>query len=156
MVKNLQAKYQPGRRVGQWLKVKPILEPLDLAIVNAESGTGKRSNWFGSFTLACLKSEDSGKYLSCGKLGTGLSDEQFERLTKKLKGLVIKESGREVELKPEIIIEVGYEEIQESPKYKSGYALRFPRLIRFRPDRDKPNQLEKIENLFKQQFSSKK
>ena len=156
MVKNLQAKYQPGRRVGQWLKVKPILEPLDLAIINGEWGTGKRSNWFGSFTLACLKSENSDKYLTCGKLGTGLSDEQFEKLTKKLKDLVIKGSGREVKLKPEVIIEVGYEEIQKSPKYESGYALRFPRLIRFRPDRDKPNELEKIKNLFKQQFSSKK
>ncbi|MBD3155589.1 MAG: ATP-dependent DNA ligase [Candidatus Aenigmarchaeota archaeon] len=156
MVKNLKAKYQPGRRVGQWLKVKPILEPLDLAIISAEWGTGKRSSWFGSFTLGCLKNEVSDKYLACGKLGTGLSDEQFENLTKKLKDLVLEEKGREVKLKPEVVIEVGYEEIQESPKYESGYALRFPRLIRFRPDREKPNELKKIKNLFKQQFSSKK
>ncbi len=156
MVKNLDAKYQPGRRVGQWLKVKPILEPLDLAIIGAEWGTGKRSKWFGSFILGCLKEPYSGEYLPCGKLGTGLSDEQFEELTKKLKGLITEEKGREVKLKPEVIVEVGYEEIQKSPTYGSGYALRFPRLIGFKPDKEYPNELEKLEKLFKQQFAAKK
>jgi len=156
MVKNLQAKYQPGRRVGQWLKVKPILEPLDLAIIGAEWGTGKRSRWFGSFILGCVKEPYSKEYLPCGKLGTGLSDEQFEELTKKLKSLVTEESGRGVKLKPEIIVEVGYEEIQKSPKYESGYALRFPRLTQFKPEKNRPNELEKIKRLFKQQFVVKK
>jgi DNA ligase-1 len=155
MIKNLDAKYQPGRRVGQWLKVKPILEPLDLSIIGAEWGTGKRSNWLGSFTLGCLKEPGSDEYLSCGKLGTGLNDEQFEKLTKKLKNLITKEEGRGVEVKPEVVVEVGYEEIQKSPKYDSGYALRFPRLLRFRPDKDQPNELEKIKNLFKRQFKNK-
>ena len=156
MVKNLQAKYQPGRRVGQWLKVKPILEPLDLAIIRAEHGTGKRLKWFGSFTLGCLKESQSNQYLPCGKIGTGLTDEEFEELTKRLKPLIIQEEGREVKLRPEVIIEVAYEEIQKSPKYESGYALRFPRLIRFKNDRNLPNELEKLERLFKQQFKSKK
>lgn len=153
MVKNLNAKYQPGRRVGQWLKIKSILEPLDLAIIGAEWGTGKRSKWFGSFILGCLKEPYSDEYLACGRLGTGLSDEQFEELTKKLKSLVIEEEGREVKLKPEVIVEVGYEEIQKSPKYESGYALRFPRLLRFRGGDEHVNELEKLETLFKQQFS---
>ncbi len=156
MVKNLQAKYQPGRRVGQWLKVKPILEPLDLAIIGAEHGTGKRLKWFGSFTLGCLKDPHSNQYLPCGKLGTGLTDEEFEELTKRLKPLIIQEEGREVKLRPEVIIEVAYEEIQKSPKYESGYALRFPRLIGFKNDRNLPNELEKLERLFNQQFKSKK
>ncbi|PIZ35783.1 MAG: DNA ligase, partial [Candidatus Aenigmarchaeota archaeon CG_4_10_14_0_8_um_filter_37_24] len=151
MVKNINAKYQPGRRVGQWLKVKPVLEPLDLAIVGAEWGTGKRSKWFGSLFLACIKKPYSNEYLTCGKLGTGLSDEQFQELTKQLKGLILEEKGTEVRLKPEVIVEVGYEEIQKSTKYESGYALRFPRLIGFKPDRKLPNELQKIEKLFKQQ-----
>jgi len=154
--KYLQAKYQPGRRVGQWLKVKPILEPLDLAIIGAEHGTGKRLKWFGSFTLGCLKDPHSNQYLPCGKLGTGLTDEEFEELTKRLKPLIIQEEGREVKLRPEVIIEVAYEEIQKSPKYESGYALRFPRLIGFKNDRNLPNELEKLERLFNQQFKSKK
>lgn len=155
MVKNLNAKYQPGRRVGQWLKVKPILEPLDLAIIGAEYGTGKRSKWFGSFILGCVKEPYSKEYLSCGRLGTGLTDEEFEELTRKLKGLIIEEKGTEVRLKPKVIVEVGYEEIQKSPKYESGYALRFPRLLGFKEDRETPNELEKIEKLFREQFSIK-
>ncbi|MEM5793054.1 MAG: ATP-dependent DNA ligase [Candidatus Aenigmatarchaeota archaeon] len=156
MVKNLNAKYQPGRRVGQWLKVKPILEPLDLVIIGAEWGTGKRSKWFGSFTLACLREHGTKEYLSCGRLGTGLSDEQFKELTRKLKGLIIEEKGREVRLEPKVIVEVGYEEIQKSPKYDSGYALRFPRLLRFRDDKDGPDEFKRLEYLFNQQFNSKK
>ena len=155
MVKNLNAIYQPGRRVGQWLKVKPILEPLDLAIIKAEYGTGKRSNWFGSFTLGCIKDTQSDEYLPCGKLGTGLTDEEFKELTKRLKPLIIKEEGREVELLPKVIIEVAYEQIQKSPTYESGYALRFPRLIGFKTDRNFPNELEKLKRLFNQQFKSK-
>jgi len=156
MVKNLDAEYQPGRRVGHWLKIKPISEPLDLVIIGAEWGTGKRSKWFGSFELGCRDS-DTGNFLGCGKLGTGLSDKQFEDLTKKLKNLIIEEKGIYVKLKPKIVIEVGYEEIQKSPKYESGFALRFPRLLRFRTDEEpeQSNDIKKIKKLFNQQFSIK-
>jgi len=152
MVKNLDAKYQPGRRVGYWLKVKPVMETLELVLVEAEWGKGKRSNWLSSFTLAC-KDPDTGEFLSCGKLGTGLTDEQFKDFTKRLKTLIVKESGIQVKLKPEFVIEVAYEEIQKSPKYESGYALRFPRLQRIREDRrpDDCDTIERVEELFKTQ-----
>jgi len=152
MVKNLDAKYQPGRRVGYWLKVKPVMETLELVIVEAEWGKGKRSHWLSSFTLAC-KDPDTGEFLSCGKLGTGLTDEQFKDFTKRLKTLIVKESGIQVKLKPEFVIEVAYEEIQKSPKYRSGYALRFPRLQRVREDRrsDDCDTIERVEELFKTQ-----
>ena len=156
MVKNSQAKYKPGRRVGQWTKVKPVMESLDLVIVSAEWGKGKRSNWLSSFKIAC-REPNTGKFLACGKLGTGLKDEQFKELTKKLEKLIIESKGTKVRLKPKIVIEVAYEEIQKSPKYESGFALRFPRLIRFRPDKDieEVDTKDRINKLYKQQFIKK-
>jgi len=84
-------------------------------------------------------------------MGTGLSDEQFKEVTEKLKPLIINETGKSVIVKPKILVEVGYEEIQQSPTYSSGYALRFPRLIRFRPDKDEPDSLEKVKSIFNNQ-----
>ncbi|OGI15803.1 hypothetical protein A3K63_00330 [Candidatus Micrarchaeota archaeon RBG_16_49_10] len=155
MIKNMAAKYQPGRRVGSWIKIKPVLEPLDLVITGAEWGKGKRSKWLSSVELSC-RDADSGEFLECGKLGTGLTDEQFGDLTRKLKKLIVKEDGVNVKVKPEIVVEVGYEEIQKSPKYGSGFALRFPRLLRFRESDKKAvdaDTLERVESIFKQQFS---
>ncbi len=146
IVKNLESNYQPGRRVGYWLKVKPIMEPLDLAITGAEWGTGKRTNWLSSFILGC-RDEKTNEFLSCGMMGTGLTDEQFEGMTKKLKPLITNEEGRRVEIRPEIVFEIGYEEIQKSPKYESGFALRFPRLIRDRSADKGPENVDTVERI---------
>ena len=74
-MKNLDAKYQPGRRVGFWLKVKPTMENLDLAIVGFVWGTGKRTGWVGSVVLGCLDSQ-TGKLLECGMMGTGIKEKK--------------------------------------------------------------------------------
>ncbi len=148
MMKNLNAPYKPGSRVGYGIKIKPIKETLDLVIVGAEWGQGKRSNWLSSFVLAC--NSDKG-LLTIGKLGTGLSDEQFINITNKLKPLIIKESGKKVSVKPIIIVEVAYEEIQRSPTYSSGFALRFPRLVRFRDDKDEPDDINKVKRIYNNQ-----
>ena len=157
MIKNLDAPYQPGRRVGYMLKVKPTMEPLDLVIIGAEWGTGKRAKWLGSYVLGC-RDPDTGRFLSCGMLGTGLTDEQFQEMTNKLKPLIIKEEGRTVKVRPEIVVEVGYEEIQKSPHYESGYALRFPRLIRERTmekSAEEADTIERVKNLFESQSKVK-
>ncbi|MBU1199693.1 MAG: ATP-dependent DNA ligase [Nanoarchaeota archaeon] len=137
MAKNLDGIYKPGSRVGYGVKVKPVMESLDLVIVGAEWGSGKRSGWLTSYVLACRKGD---KFEEIGKVGTGIKEleEQgvsFEQLTNLLKPLIISEEGKVVRIKPEIIIEVKYEEIQKSPTYESGYALRFPRFIRLREDK---------------------
>jgi DNA ligase-1 len=137
MIKNLNAPYKPGARVGYMLKLKPEANTFDLAIVGAEYGTGKRSGWLSSFILAC---QHEGKLLETGKVGTGIKEKSeeglsFKDLTKMLKPLVVEEQGRVVKVKPQIIVEVTYQEIQKSPTYSSGYALRFPRVTRLRPDR---------------------
>lgn len=150
IVKNLNSKYQPGRRVGYWLKCKEIMEPLDLVIIGAEWGTGKRANWLSSYALAC-RNPNTGNLLSIGMLGTGLKDSEFKKLTKRLKPLIIEERGRSVKVRPKIIIEVGYEEIQRSPHYESGFALRFPRLRRFREEKLEPDAIQRVRELFKSQ-----
>tara|TARA_Y100000031_G_scaffold65535_1_gene73370 strand:- start:1418 stop:3121 length:1704 start_codon:yes stop_codon:yes gene_type:complete len=137
MMKNLEAMYNPGSRVGHMLKVKPEERDIDLVIVGAEYGTGKRSGWMSSFILAC---KDGKKFLEVGKMGTGIKEKEeqgttFEELTKKLTPLILKEKGKTVQVKPKIIVSVIYQEIQKSPNYNSGWALRFPRFTALRPDK---------------------
>ncbi len=159
MVKNLDAVYEPGSRVGYGVKVKPTMETLDLAIIGAEWGTGKRAKWLSSFTIACKKGD---KFLEIGKVGTGIKEKgagvTFTQLTEMLKPLIIKQKGREVTIKPKILIEVDYEEIQRSPTYSSGFALRFPRVVKIRYDKpaDEADSLEKVKRLYEQQRGRKK
>ncbi len=138
MMKNLDAVYQPGSRVGHMLKIKPEERDLDLVITGAEYGTGKRSGWLSSFILSC---KDKDKFLEIGKVGTGIKEKSelgisFVELTKKIKPLIIKEYGRQVKIKPKIIVTITYQEIQKSPNYSSGFALRFPRFTALRIDRN--------------------
>lgn len=153
MIKVLDSTYMFGRHVGGWYKIKPIMETLDLVIVGAEWGTGKRARWLSSYILAC-RDPDTGKLLPCGMMGTGLTDEQFQQMTETLKPLIIEEKGRSVKIKPKVVVEVAYQEIQKSPHYESGFALRFPRLIRDRTGDKGPEEadtIERIEELFKSQ-----
>ena len=136
MLKNLSGIYKPGSRVGFGLKMKPTMENLDLVITGAEWGTGKRANWLSSFELSC-KNKDN--FLTIGKMGTGIKEKDeegisFGYLTKLLTKFIISESGKTVKLKPAVIVEVAYEELQNSENYQSGYALRFPRFVRLRED----------------------
>jgi len=154
IIKNLQAKYQAGRRVaGGWLKVKPVMENLDLVIIGGTWGTGKRAGWIGSLTLGC-RDRESGKFLECGMLGSGLKEKgdglTLAKLTEMLKSLILKEKGSSVWFKPKLVVEVAYEEIQKSPTYSSGFALRFPRLVRLREDKGiyQADDLKRVEKLF--------
>lgn len=159
MMKNLDARYQPGSRVGHMLKVKPEERDLDLVIVGGEYGTGKRSGWLSSFILACKGKK--GKYLEIGKVGTGIKEKEsekgisFKQLTKKLEPLITKEKGKKVEIKPKIVASVTYQEIQHSPNYSSGYALRFPRFTALRPDRS-PKDISTIEEVEKDYAAQKR
>ncbi len=155
MVKGLEMPYKPGSRVGYGVKVKPIMETLDLVIVRAEWGEGKRVKWLSSFTIAC-RAGDS--FLEVGRVGTGIKEKEgegvtFKELTKLLKPLVIGETGREVRVKPFVVVEVNYEEIQKSPTYSSGFALRFPRLVRVRNDKNisEASDLEVVKRLYRGQ-----
>jgi len=139
MIKNLNAPYKPGARVGHMLKYKPEANELDLVITSAEYGTGKRAGTLSSFTLSC-RDDKNDSLLEIGKASTGLKEKEeeglsFNELTNLLKPLILKENGREVKVKPKIVVTVIYQNIQISQSYESGFALRFPRITRLRPDR---------------------
>ncbi len=156
MLKKVDAPYRSGRYVGGWMKLKQVLEPLDLVIVGAEHGTGKRAGMLTSYVIAC---RDSSSFLSCGMVSTGLKEKEEEGTTfKQISGLITplikSREGRTVQIKPEIVIEVGYEEIQKSPTYASGYALRFPRFLRLRTmekEKEEANTIEDLEKIYRMQ-----
>ncbi|MFH1399489.1 MAG: ATP-dependent DNA ligase [Candidatus Woesearchaeota archaeon] len=152
MMKAVGVEYKPGKRVGYWVKLKPSVDCFDLVIVEAEYGEGKRSGWLTSYTLACM---DDGNILGIGKSSTGLKEKRseglsFEEMTELLKPLIVSEKGRSVKVKPEIILEVGYQEIQKSPTYGSGFALRFPTVVRLREDKglEDVSTLEMVKKAF--------
>jgi DNA ligase 1 len=156
MFKSLDAPYKPGARVGHMVKFKEAMETVDLVIIGAEWGEGKRSGWLSSFKIACQDSENN--LLEIGKVSTGLKEKpeeglSFGEMTEKLKELVIEEKGKSVIVKPSLVIEVEFEEIQKSPSYSSGYALRFPRVIRLREDKglDDIAIVEEIERQYREQ-----
>ncbi|RLF60581.1 MAG: DNA ligase, partial [Thermoplasmata archaeon] len=148
----LDSKYVFGRHVGGWYKIKPIMETLDLVIVAATWGEGKRSKWLSSYVLAC-REPDTGNYLPCGMMGTGLTEDMFQLMTDALKPLITEEKGKDVKVRPRIVVEVAYQEIQKSSNYESGFALRFPRLIRVRDDKgpEEADTTERVKNLYKSQ-----
>lgn len=155
IVKNLKAGYKPGRYVGGWVKLKKVMESLDLVITGARWGEGKRSGWLSSFILSCREGK---KFFSIGKVGTGVKEKgegliTFKQLTKELKPYITRSDGRDVTVKPTLVVEVGYEEIQKSPSYESGYALRFPRVLRVRYDRcaGDCDELKRVRGLYEKQ-----
>ncbi len=139
MVKSMNAVYRPGSRVGTMVKLKSTMETLDVVIVGAEWGEGKRSSWLSSFIIAIR--DDNEELRIVGRVATGLKEKKeeglsFEDITNELRPLITSQKGKEVAVTPKIVIEVSYEEIQKSPSYSSGFALRFPRVTRRREDRD--------------------
>jgi DNA ligase-1 len=152
ILKNPASVYAPGKRGKNWLKIKPVMETLDLVVIGAKWGEGRRASFLGSYRLACLD-EATGKLLDVGWVATGLTDESLAELTEMFRELVLLEKGMEVEIKPAVIFEVAYEEIQQSPNYSSGYALRFPRLVTVRDDKslEEADSLERVMSLYRMQ-----
>ena len=146
MLKNPNSAYTPGDRGKNWLKRKPDVETLDLVVTGAEWGEGRRANVFGTFELAARDGED---FETLGKVATGITDEELESLTESLEPHVVSESGQEITLRPAVVFEVGYEEIQRSPTYSSGYALRFPRFLGVREDKapESADSLDRVSRL---------
>ena len=149
MLKAPESTYTPGDRGKEWLKRKPDVETLDAVVLGAEWGEGRRAELFGTFLLAVRAGETDEGYATIGKVATGLTDEQLADLTERLEPRVVRESGTDVEFRPELVVEVGYEEIQRSPTYSSGYALRFPRFVGVREDKsvDDADSVERIARL---------
>jgi len=153
MLKVRSSSYSPGQRGRNWIKIKPEVDTLDLAVIGAEWGEGKRAHVFGSFLVAC---QDAGKLIALSRVATGFSDEQLAEVYEILKDSVLKTNGKEVTFEPSLVFEVGYAELQASQNYEGGFALRFPRFIRIRDDKDIPDieTLESIRERYTRQANS--
>ena len=153
MIKVPASPYSPGQRGKNWIKIKPEVDTLDLAVIGAEWGEGKRAHAFGSFLVAC---QNDGKLIPLSRVATGFSDEQLAEVYELLKDTVIAKSGKEVTFEPSLVFEVGYAELQASTNYDGGFALRFPRFIRIRDDKDLTDieTLDSIQDRYKRQANS--
>jgi DNA ligase-1 len=159
MLKSPTSTYSPGKRGRNWLKRKPDVETLDLVVTGAEWGEGRRASFLGTFLLSARdvsgrspearETPSRGGFETIGKVATGVTDEQLADLTDLLEPHVRSQDGQDVDVEPAVVFEVGYEEIQQSPTYSSGYALRFPRFVAVREDKDPEDadSLERIESL---------
>ncbi|RLG98066.1 DNA ligase [Candidatus Bathyarchaeota archaeon] len=156
VAKKLDSPYTPGVRGKKWFKIKKTLEPLDLVVVAAEYGYGRRHNWLSDYYLAA-RDEKTGEFLIVGKTFKGLTDEEIIEMTSRLKELAIKEEGRRVIVVPKIVVEVAYNEIQKSPKYRCGMALRFARITKIREDKspEEADTIQKIKEIYEKQFEKK-
>lgn len=142
MFKSLSSQYKAGVRTGSITKLKETKEDLDVVIVGAEHGKGKRAGFYSSFYIGVRDSfQENESYLTIGKVSSGIkeleSDEgvTLNKLTQLLKPLKLSEKKGFVQFEPKIIIQIRYQEIQKSTTYNSGFALRFPRIIMLREDK---------------------
>ncbi len=133
MVKALDSLYLAGRRGGAWRKVKPV-RTLDLVVLAAEWGHGRRTGWLSNLHLGA-RDPDSGGFVMVGKTFKGLTDELLRWQTERFQQIAVEESGYVVHLRPELVVEIALDGVQASTRYPGGVALRFARVRGYRPDR---------------------
>ncbi|MGD0979520.1 MAG: ATP-dependent DNA ligase [Candidatus Bathyarchaeia archaeon] len=156
MAKRINSGYTPGMRGKNWLKIKPVLETLDLAIVAAEYGYGRRHEWLSDYYLAA-RDVETGEFLPVGKTFKGLTDAEIIETTNRLKQLAVRRERGRIVVLPRVVVEVAYNEIQKSPKYECGMALRFARITRKREDKAPENvdTIQKVREIYERQFLKK-
>ena len=153
MAKDPRSSYEPGGRGKRWFKLKAT-QSVDCVIVAADRGSGRRVGWLSNYHLAVRDGED---WADVGKTFKGLTDREFTLMTERLRALATADDGYTVRVRPEVVVEVEYNEIQKSPTYPSGFALRFARIARIREDKA-PGQattLEELRGLYERQFATK-
>ncbi len=150
VVKDPASPYTMGKRGAGWVKLKEELETVDAVIVAAEYGHGKRAGVISDYTFAV---RDGDGLKTIGKAYSGLTDEEIEEMTRRLKEITAKDFGYTRTVRPEIVIEVAFDSIQRSDRHDSGYALRFPRIKRIRTDKSlaEIDTLERVEAIFRKQ-----
>jgi DNA ligase-1 len=149
MVKDPASAYKPGRRGREWLKVKKALATLDVVVTAAEVGTGNRRRFLSDYTFAVRRSREDGELLNVGKAYSGLTDVEIAELTEWFRQHTIRDFGRVRLVEPRIVLEVAFDVVQPSKRHKSGYALRFPRIVRWRTDKpvEEIDTLEEVRRL---------
>jgi ATP-dependent DNA ligase len=137
MIKDPASRYKPGRRGREWLKLKKALATLDVVVTAVELGHGKRRSVLSDYTFAVRRSEDNDELLNIGKAYSGLTDAEIAGMTEWFRAHTIQEfaHGRVRVVEPTVVLEVAFDRVQPSNRHKSGYALRFPRIVRLRRDK---------------------
>jgi len=153
MAKDPASLYEPGGRGKRWLKLKAALT-VDCVIVAADRGSGRRVGWLSNYHLAV---RDGLGWAEVGKTFKGLTDREFTEMTERLRALATGDDGYTVRVRPEVVVEVDYNEIQKSPTYPSGFALRFARIARVRPDKasGQATTIEELRSIYERQFATK-
>ena len=144
MTKSLTARYEPGGRSWAWVKVKQA-NTLDLVVLAAEWGHGRRHGWLSNLHLGA-RDPGGGGFVMLGKTFKGMTDELLEWQTAKLQEIKVREVGHVVEVRPELVVEIAFNGLQDSPHYPGGLALRFARVVRYRQDK-KPEEADTIDTV---------
>ncbi|MDT5059735.1 MAG: ligase 1 [Acidobacteriota bacterium] len=150
MIKDPRSSYKPGRRGREWLKLKRALATLDVVVTSVEVGNGKRRHLLSDFTFAVRRSEEDPELLNVGKAYSGLTDAELLELTEWFRAHTISEfaHGKVRIVEPKVVLEVTFDRVQESKRHKSGYALRFPRILRLREDKS-ADEIDTVETVRK-------
>lgn len=153
MVKALDAPYEAGNRGSSWLKVKRCFT-LDLVVLAAEWGHGRRQGWLSNLHLGA-RDTACGGFIMLGKTFKGLSDEMLVWQTQKLTTLKIADDGHVVHVRPELVVEIAFNELQASSHYSGGLALRFARVKRYRTDKkaEDADTIETVQEIYAQQLA---
>ncbi|HWR14238.1 MAG TPA: ATP-dependent DNA ligase [Terriglobales bacterium] len=156
MIKDVRSPYSPGRRGKSWLKLKRELATLDVVVTAVEFGHGKRASVLSDYTFAVRASDTDDSLLNVGKAYSGLTDVEIAQMTDWFKAHTIEDEGWRRTVEPQIVIEVAFNAVMISDRHNSGYALRFPRIVRLRPDKttDQVDTLERVREIFERQKKS--
>ena len=154
MIKDPESVYQPGRRGLGWLKLKRALATLDCVVVGVEWGHGKRHGLLSDYTFAVRSGE---RLLTIGKAYTGLTDAEIATMTDHFRSITVRDFGRYRTVAPEVVVEIAFDRIQRSTRHNSGFALRFPRIMRIRDDKTPAeiDELATVEQLFDAQVTGR-
>ena len=156
MVKDPASVYQPGRRGLGWLKLKKALATLDCVVVGVEWGHGKRRGVLSDYTFA-VRDTNAEALLTIGKAYTGLTDAEIATMTEHFRSITLQDFGRYRTVVPEVVVEIAFDRIMHSGRHTSGFAMRFPRIVRIRDDKTPAeiDDLATVETLFAAQASSR-
>jgi DNA ligase-1 len=146
IAKALGSPYTPGRRGKLWVKLKKALATLDVVITGAERGHGRRAKVLSDYTFAVRASETDPTLLTVGKAYGGLTDAEIAELSARLHAITVQRFGRFHQVRPEVVLEVTFDVVQPSARHKSGYALRFPRIVRIRDDKP-PAEIDTLDTV---------
>src|SRR5690242_10161581 len=150
MVKDVNSAYTPGRRGKSWLKMKRELATLDVVVTAVEWGHGKRAKVLSDYTFAV---RDGDRLLNVGKAYSGLTDAEIAEMTQWFLEHTIEDHGFRRSVEPQIVLEVAFNNVMRSDRHESGFALRFPRILRLRNDKtpEEIDTLDTVREIYEQQ-----